>query len=266
MGSIMTPEPNLLTQSQIVTALRGAGCVFAEDEAVLLIAEAGSAAELADRLRRRMSGEPLEVILGWAEFAGLRIAIDRGVFVPRRRTEFLVRRAARLATPESIVVDLCCGSGALGVALAAAVPGIRLYATDIEPAATACARRNLAGIGDVFEGDLFDPLPGDLSGRIDLLLANAPYVPTDEIAGMPPEARDHEPRVTLDGGADGLDIHRRVATEAAQWLRAGGTLIIETSARQAASAAEIVDDAGLVPTVVHSKKRDATVVLGTRPY
>ena len=201
IATIMTPPSDVLNEGEIVVALRAAGCVFAEDEAALLIAESASPAQLADRLRRRVTGEPLEVILGWAEFAGLRISIDPGVFVPRRRTEYLVRHAIRLATPGSIVVDLCCGSGALGAALAAAVPGIRLYAADIEPVAVECAHRNLRNVGEVFAGDLFDALPGTLRGNIDILLVNAPYVPTEEISRMPPEARDHEPVVTLDGGS-----------------------------------------------------------------
>ncbi|HEY1530823.1 MAG TPA: putative protein N(5)-glutamine methyltransferase [Galbitalea sp.] len=262
----MTDETALRSEDEIVRALRAAGCVFAEDEAALLIAAPGTPLDLDARVARRVSGEPLEVILGWAEFAGIRVAIDPGVFVPRQRTKFLVRRAARLARPGTIVVDLCCGSGALGVALAAAVPGIRLYAADIEPAAVACARRNLLGIGEVFEGDLYDALPAALRGQIDVLMVNAPYVPTGEIASMPPEAREHEPRVTLDGGDDGLDIHRRVAAGAAHWLAHRGTLLIETSVRQADVAVELFADAGLLATVAHSNKRGATVVIGTNQW
>jgi release factor glutamine methyltransferase len=258
-----TPPPRTL--DELVPALRAAGCVFAEEEAALLLESSTSAAQLDANVRRRMAGEPLEVIVGWAGFAGLRVAIDPGVFVPRRRTEYLVKRALRLARPASIVVDLCCGSGAVGLAVATTVPGIRLSACDIDPAAVACARRNLAGIGEVFEGDLFDALPGALRGRVDLLLVNAPYVPTGEIAGMPPEARDYEPRVTLDGGRDGLDVHRRVASAAPGWLASGGTLIIETSAQQATTAAALFEVAGLHPAVARSRKRAATVVLGTKP-
>ena len=262
MASTMS---HTFTETEIVLTLRAAGCVFAEDEAALLVAESASPAELERRVQRRVTGEPLEVILGWAEFAGLRIGIDPGVFVPRHRTEYLVRRAILLAAPHSIVVDLCCGSGALGAAMAASIPGIRLYAADIEPAAVACARRNLAGIGEVFRGDLFEALPAALRGRVELLLVNAPYVPTDEIPGMPPEARDYEPLVTLDGGSDGLDVHRRVAAGAVEWLAPGGTLLIETSKRQAPLAVEILEKAGLRPSVARSRKLDATVILGTRP-
>jgi release factor glutamine methyltransferase len=260
----MTAVNHWPTTASIVLALRAAGCVFAEEEARLLIESTKSSLVLNERVERRVAGEPLEVILGWAEFAGLRIAIDPGVFVPRRRTEYLVKRALKLVQADALVVDLCCGSGAVGAAVASACPGIQLYASDIEPAAVACARRNLAGFGEVFEGDLFTPLPVAIRGRVDLLLVNAPYVPTNAIAGMPSESRDYEPHITLDGGEDGLDVHRIVAAEAPEWLASGGTLIIEISNQQAPVAAGLFKDAGLVPRIVHSQKRQATVVLGTR--
>ena len=94
------------------------------------------------------------------------------------------------------------------------------------------------------EGDLYDALPADLRGRIDVVAVNAPYVPTDAIATMPPEARDHEPRVALDGGADGLDLHRRVLAEAGPWLAPGGAVVIETSRSQAAGTVAPLHDAG----------------------
>ena len=131
----------------VVRRLRAAGCVFAEDEARLLLAEARTADQLDALVERRVAGEPLEHLLGWAEFAGLRIAVGPGVFVPRRRTEVLVAEAVALARPGAVVVDLCCGSGAVGVAVASAVPGIELHAADVDPAAVACARANLAGLG-----------------------------------------------------------------------------------------------------------------------
>ncbi|MDT7565026.1 MAG: release factor glutamine methyltransferase, partial [Pseudonocardiales bacterium] len=164
----------------MVTRLRAAGCVFAEDEARLLISSARTPADLAAMVDRRVRGLPLEHVLGWAEFCGLRIAVDTGVFVPRRRTEFLVRQAASLARPGAVVLDLCCGSGAVGAALAATVERAEIHAVDIDPAAVLCARRNLAG-GQVYEGDLYEPLPDALRGRVDVLVANAPYVPTEAI-------------------------------------------------------------------------------------
>jgi release factor glutamine methyltransferase len=274
--------------SVIVTRLRAAGCVFAEDEADLLVSAAASPAELAAMVERRVVGLPLEHVLGWAEFCGLRVAVDPGVFVPRRRTEFLVGQAAVLvrramapgiarvarsagghtvravAPVRPVVVDLCCGSGAVGAALAAASAAIDLYAADIDPAAVRCARRNIGPGGRVYQGDLYDPLPGTLRGRVDVLVANAPYVPTEAIGLLPPEARIYESRVALDGGADGLDMQRRVAADACAWLAPGGHLLIETSEHQAPRTMRTFADHGLVPRVVECADLDATVVIGTR--
>jgi release factor glutamine methyltransferase len=254
------------SESEIVTRLRAAGCVFAEDEARILLESASSPGELERMIERRVDGLPLEQIVGWAEFYGLRIVVEPGVFVPRRRTEFLVEQAVALARPKPnpVVVDLCCGTGALGAALAANLAGIELYAADIDPAEVRCARRNILDPGRVFEGDLFDPLPAELRGRVDILAVNAPYVPTEEIRLMPPEARLHEASVALDGGEDGLDIQRRVASQAPAWLAPGGHLLIETSERQAPLTVKAFELAGLVTRVVTSDEYYATVVIGTR--
>lgn len=261
----MSASASPLSLSSIVTTLRAAGCVFAEDEAALLLSTAGTPAVLAGMVERRVAGLPLEHVLGWAEFCGMRVRVDPGVFVPRRRTEFLVRQAVGLTPTPSVVVDLCCGSGALGAALAAALDGVELHATDVEPAAVRCARHNVGELGRVYEGDLFAPLPDSLRGRVDVLLANVPYVPTGDVELLPAEARIHEPRVALDGGGDGLDVMRRVAAEAPGWLAPGGSLLVETSERQAARAQEAVGSGGLVPRVVTSDELYATVVIGTRP-
>jgi release factor glutamine methyltransferase len=211
---------------------------------------------------RRVAGLPLEQVLGWAEFCGLRIAVDPGVFVPRRRTEFLVQQAAALARPGDVIVDLCCGAGAIGAALAAAVDGAEVHAVDIDPAAVRCARQNVPG--HVYEGDLYEPLPAVLRGRVGILVANVPYVPTGEIGLLPTEARAHEPLAALDGGPDGLDVLRRVAAGAAGWLAPGGYLAIETSDRQAPRAAAAFAGSGLTPRVASSADLLATVVIGRR--
>ncbi len=253
--------------SEIVSTLRTAGCVFAEDEAELLLSTARTPDELAAMVRRRADGLPLEHVLGWAEFCGLRIAVGPGVFVPRRRTEFLVGRAAALAPQRSrpVVVDLCCGSGAVGAALAAAFGDVELHASDVDPAAVRCARGNVAPAGGrVHQGDLFAALPAALRGRVDVLAANVPYVPTDEVALLPAEARHHEPRTALDGGADGLDVLRRVAMVAGEWLAPGGLLLTETSERQAPAALDVLTGAGLAARRWTSDERYATVVTGSR--
>jgi release factor glutamine methyltransferase len=282
--SASSPFPSGHDRAATVTRLRAAGCVFAEDEARLLISAARTPAALAAMVDQRAAGQPLEHVLGWAEFCGLRIAVDPGVFVPRRRTEFLVRRAAALARRAAaparqdtarkdtaplrtvVVVDLCCGSGAVGAALAAALGQVELYAADIDPAAVRCARKNAAAAGGrVYQGDLYGPLPARLRGRVQILAANVPYVPSGDVALLPPEARAHEPRVALDGGADGLDVLRRVAAGAPPWLAPGGHLLVETSERQAQLAVEAFGGGGLIPRVVHSSRLNATVVIGTRP-
>ncbi|RPK86002.1 MULTISPECIES: putative protein N(5)-glutamine methyltransferase [Streptomyces] len=249
--------------STTVVALRRAGCVFAEDEARLLHEAATSPDELSALIGRRAAGLPLEHVLGWADFHGRRYAVDTGVFVPRRRTEFLVAQAAALAPRRAVVVDLCCGSGALGVALAAASDAAELHACDVEPAAVRCARRNVGDLGQVHEGDLFAPLPAALRGRVDVLLANVPYVPTGDVELLPVEARVHEPRVALDGGGDGLDVMRRVAAEAPEWLAPGGSLLVEASERQRETAVEVLRAAGLRTRVLVSEELYATVLVGT---
>jgi release factor glutamine methyltransferase len=251
-------------RAAVVARLRAAGCVFAEDEARLLLAAVRTPAELTALVDRRAAGEPLEHLLGWVEFCGLRIAVDPGVFVPRRRTGFLVRQAVERGAPGAVVVDLCCGSGAVGVAIATTLGRVELHAADVDPRAVACARRNVAGLGGrVHEGDLFDALPVALRGRVDVLVANVPYVPTEAIAQLPPEARDHEPRIALDGGADGLGVARRLIAGAPGWLAPGGSVLFETSEGQAPAAVAAVASAGLTPSVGHDDTLGGTVVGGT---
>jgi release factor glutamine methyltransferase len=247
----------------LVARLRAAGCVFAEDEAALLIEAADSPASLDAMVRRRIRGQPLEHLLGWVSFAGLSIGVRPGVFVPRRRTELLVDRAVTLARPGDVVVDLCCGSGAIGAAIASRVPGIVLYATDISETSVACAKANVAPYGGTAcRGDLFQGLPVSLRGDVTLVVVNAPYVPSGELPLMPPEAREHEPRAALDGGSDGLDVVRRVVAEAPHWLVPDGHLVVESSATQAAAACSACEQAGFSASIVTDDDRGATTVIG----
>ena len=260
-------------EAEVTAALRAAGCVYAEEEARLLAAAAGSADELAAMVRRRAAGQPLEHVAGWAEFCGLRIVVSPGVFVPRRRTEFLVAEAAALlrsglpghGAPPA-VVDLCCGSGALGAAVAAVACPAEVHAVDIDPAAVRCAEQNLAAVGGrAYLGDLDAPLPAALRGRVAVLLANVPYVPSGEISLLPAEAREHELRAALDGGPDGLAVFRRVTAVAPGWLAPGAALLTEVSDRQADAAVAVAAAAGLVPRVARSADLGATVLIAARP-
>jgi release factor glutamine methyltransferase len=246
----------------VVARLRAAGCVFAEDEAAVLRATGG---DLEALVARRVAGEPLEQVVGWAAFAGLRVAVAPGVFVPRRRSEFLVERALRVIPAGATVVDACAGSGAIGAALLEARPDLVLHAADVDPAAAACARRNLPRAAGVHVGDLLDALPGTLAGQVDAVVASTPYVPTGALAVMPPEARDHEPRTALDGGADGIDVVRRLAAAAPSWLRPGGHLLVECAEHQGDLARDALAATGFAASVAHDDERDATVVTGSLP-
>ena len=239
--------------------------MFADDEARLLEDAARSPDELDDMVKRRVAGLPLEQVVGWAEFCGLRIYVEPGVFVPRRRSEFLVETAVALSAARCpVIVDLCCGTGALGVAVAARMRGSDLHAADVDPDAVRCARRNVepAG-GHVHEGDLFAPLPAALRGRVTTLLCNAPYVPTGEIPLLPAEARDYEHRVALDGGDDGLTVLRRAASEAPRWLAPGGHMLVETSERQAGLMTDAMAATGLEAAVHEYEDYGSAVVTGT---
>lgn len=240
--------------------LRAAGCVFAEDEARLL-RDAASGDALEALVQRRVAGEVLEVLLGWAEFAGRRVAVAEGVFVPRRRSELLVEVGLDRLPRAGVVVELCCGVGAIAAAVGARRPDAEVWASDVDPDAVAVARRNLPP-ERVREGDLYAALPEALRGRVDLLVANAPYVPTDEIAFLPAEAREHEHRVALDGGADGHAVQARIASGCRAWLAPGGRVVIETSVRQAPRTASLLAEAGLETRIVRDEERDGTAVVG----
>jgi release factor glutamine methyltransferase len=244
----------------LVQRLRAAGCVFAEDEAAMLRAAASGDA-LAALVARRVAGEPLEHVLGFVDFCGRRFELDPGVFVPRQRSALLVEEAVRLGG--SVVLDLCCGCGALGLVVADQL-NAELHAVDLDPVAVACARRN--GARRAYVGDLVDPLPPTLCGAVDLLVLNAPYVPTGAIKDMPPEAREHEPLLALDGGPDGMAIQRRVLALATDWLTPTGHLLTETSTVQASRLATAAASYGLVPRIVHDEDLGATVLVAGRSF
>lgn len=253
-----------MSPAEVATVLRVAGCVFAEEEAQLLLEHAGSGPELDDLVRRRVAGEPLEQLLGWVAFDGLRVPVAPGVFVPRRRTEHLVHIGAALLEGRDapVVLDLCCGVGALGLTLWHRRPDVRLHAADIDPAAVRAARTALHGTGaQVHLGDLLEAVPAELRGSLDLVLVNAPYVPSGAVASMPSEARDHEPALALDGGADGVDVHRRVAAAVGDWLAPRGHVVVETGRSQAPLTVTALQDAGLQARVVTDDDLDATAAV-----
>lgn len=236
-------------RADLVARLRAAGSVFAEEEAALLVESTDDAAQLAERAERRIAGEPLEQVLGWVDFDGLRLRLLPGVFVPRQRTMYLVQTATELAPDSALVADVCCGVGAVAAALTARRPDLDLFATDTDPVAVAAARENLPAAVGTGCGDLLNAVPAGWRGQLAMVVANTPYVPSAEISLLPPEAREHEPLATLDGGADGLDVQRRLAQQAPGWLAPGGRVLTEVAAAQAEAAVAAFSGAGFDASV-----------------
>jgi release factor glutamine methyltransferase len=222
-------------------------------------------ARLAELVARRASGAPLEHVVGWVRFAGLRLAIRPGVFVPRVRTESLVRQALDVTPDHAVVLDLCCGCGAVGAAIAAARQGVRVWASDIDPVAVDNARENLTAFDAVVAvGDLDEAIPDGLHGAVHVVVANVPYVPSEQVSFLPTEAREHEPRVSLDGGADGLDVLRRLAPRVVRWLRPGGAFLTECACDQADAAAAVLHGVGLNALSHKDDELDVAIVVGRR--
>ena len=250
--------------------LAAAGCVSAAAEADWLLEEAPDEGTLRAMVARRAAGEPLQYVIGWAPFGPLKLRVGPGVFVPRPETETLADRAAaflRGRPMPRVAVDLCTGSGAIACFLAAEVPGARVLATELDPGALAWARGNADRYGvELLAGDLDEPLPAALAGRVDVLCANVPYVPSGAIATLPTDVRDHEPRLALDGGPDGLDVLRRLVARAGHWLAPGGGLLCEIGEDQAETGVALLTAAGLVEVAVHPDLVGRDRILeGTRP-
>jgi release factor glutamine methyltransferase len=212
------------------------------EAAALLAASSEGHGTLDELLARRLDGEPLAWITGAVDFCGVRVHLDPGVFVPRPHTEILANRAVALLPATGIAVDLCTGSGAVAVVLGSAHPHATVVATDIDPVAVACARRN--GVG-VIEGDLDEPLSPSLRGRVDVITAVVPYVPTDALKFLPRDVLEKEPRRALDGGPRGMAVLVRAAEGAARWLKPGGSVLLELGGDQSAEATTVLSRVGL---------------------
>jgi release factor glutamine methyltransferase len=216
-----------LDRSAVARRLAAAGCIAADREADELFGAAPDVRTLEVWIGRREDGEPLAWIVGRATFCGRTIRIDPGVYVPRPQTEDLARKAARLLPAAGRAIDLCCGSGAVAAHLRAARPDATVIGVDLDPLAAACALGNRV---PAVVGDVDAPLRAERT--IDVVTAVPPYVPEPELAFLPSDVRRHEPRRALDGGADGVDVVRRVIAGAGRLLRPGGWLLIELGGRQ----------------------------------
>jgi len=185
---------------------------------------------------RRLGGEPLQYLEGLAAFGPLDLLVDRRVLIPRPETEQLWDLTTRLVTEPAVVVDLCTGSGALALACKHAFPAARVLATEISPDAAAVAAANARRLGldvEILVGDLYGPLPPDVAGRVDLLVANPPYVTEGEWDGLPADVR-REPRIALVAGPAGTEVFDRIVAGAAHWLAPGGWFACEIGETQAA--------------------------------
>lgn len=233
----------MIDRAGAVAALREAGFVAADEEAAELVAAAADGRALQAMLARRLAGEPTAWIVGQVDFLGVPVRVEPGVYVPRWKSEEVARHALAHLPEGGVAVDVCTGSGALAAFLQQQRPRARIGATDIDPAAVACARGN--GV-DAHVGDLFDPLPRELVGRVDVVVAVPPYVPDGMLGLLPRDVVGRESRHALAGGVDGLDVVQRVVAEAAQWLRPGGAVIVEAGIDQVGEVAERMADHGFV--------------------
>ena len=233
---------------EVAARLAAAGCVAADEEAARLVAAAaGDADRLEALLARRTQGEPLAWVTGSVSFCGIRVRVPPGVYVPRPHSEAMARRGAALLPAGGAAVDLCTGSGAVACVLQAAAPGATVVATDVDPAAVACARGN--GI-DARLGHLDEPLPASLLGAVDVITAVVPYVPTAALRLLPRDTPAFEPRRALDGGEGGLHLLSSVVARSVRWLRPGGWLLLEIGGDQAATVTEELHAGGFVDVAV----------------
>ena len=199
-------------------------------------------ADFEDLLARRAAREPLQHLIGSAAFRHVELQVGPGVFVPRPETELLAGWAverARESGAHPVVVDLCCGSGAIALSLVEEVPAAQVHAVELDPSAYRWAERNLAGSEiDLRLGDMADSFP-ELNGMVEVVVCNPPYIPLEAWASVAPEVRDHDPALALWSGEDGLDAIRVLERAAARLLRPGGWVGTEHADVQGASAAQV---------------------------
>lgn len=242
-------EPVSEERMRVVRALAEGGCVAPRAEAnALLRASREGGGPIEELIARRLRGEPLAWITGSVRFCGVLVHIDPDVFVPRPHTETLARRAVALLPTVGIAVDLCTGSGAVAAILRSARPRAAVMATDIDPVAVACARRN--GVCALV-GNLDEPLSQSLRGRVDVMTAVVPYVPTEELHLLPRDVLANEPRRALDGGRRGTTVLVQAVEAAARWLRPGGSVLLELGGDQAGEVATTLADIGFSEICVH---------------
>jgi release factor glutamine methyltransferase len=269
-SNVAVPVPH--DRAALVAMLSESGFVAPEEEADELLSAAAAAEGTADAagdellnalLARRLTGEPLEWIVGRMSFCDMEIRVDRGVYVPRRQSEALARQAAVHLPAEGTAIDLCTGTGAIAKVLATSHPRARVVASDLDGRAVACARSN--GV-EAYEGDLFAPLPPGLAGGVDVIVGVVPYVPTSALTLLHHDALAFESRLSYDGGPDGTEILRRVLTESPRFLRPGGVVLLELGGEQADLLRDDLERLGYREmTILFDEDGDVRGVVGTLP-
>ena len=203
-------------------------------------------------LRKRERRIPLQYLMGSCEFMGYSFAVDERVLIPRQDTECLVELAVEQMrrSPEPCrVLDLCTGSGCIGVSVKLLCPQAQVVLSDVSEGALAVAGENARSLGapvELVQGDLFE----NVQGTFDYILSNPPYIPSKVIDGLMPEVRDHEPRLALDGTEDGLHFYRRIVREATKRLRPGGRLLFEIGQEQGEALLSLLQEAGYEETAI----------------
>lgn len=264
----------------LASVLRAAGCVFAEEEAAILLQAARSPEHLARMTAQRTEGAPLEHVVGEVEFAGLRLSVGPGAFVPRQRTRLLAEAAVAALTSSDaaglVCVEAYCGVAPVAAYVRARLPRVRVHAIDDDPVPLAHARRNLGDGGqvpadeeaarraDVHRGTVLTGLPRELHGRVDVIAAVPPYVPDAKAPLLPREAREGEPSAALLGGRDGLGPMRALTRAAPSWLAPRGRLLVEMHTPQAATAARWAERHGWSASTLDGDDGQTSVLSLTR--
>lgn len=226
--------------------LRAGGIESAEAEA-RWIAEAAGGRDVEELVRRRLAGEPLQYVLGTAAFRRLELRVGPGVFIPRPETELVAERAMERLPRGGILVDLCTGSGAIALSVADERADARVVASELSPAACGWAVSNRDALGlavEVYRGDLFDALPPDVAGGVDVVVSNPPYVDPSERGALPRDVVDHEPPDALFAPGEGTSVIDRIAAGAPAWLRPGGWLVLEIGETQGGAVRSILERLG----------------------
>lgn len=195
---------------------------------------------------RRAAGEPVALLVGKRAFWDFEVEVTPAVLIPRPETEILIEVARRRRPDASTAVDVGTGSGAIALALAKELPEARVFGLELDPAALEVAKRNAAALGRAIawaRSDLLDELPA-AARPVDLVAANLPYIPSGEIAELMPEVRDHEPRLALDGGPDGLGLIRRLIAAAPAAMAPGGVVVLESGPEQPEAIAQLLAASG----------------------